>query len=67
VPELVQRVKKKYPNGDFRVGDARDLSQFEDESFDFVLFSYNGIDVISHPDRLRTSREIYRVLKRTAH
>ncbi len=33
-----------------KVGDARDLSQFEDNYFDFILFSFNGIDYISHAD-----------------
>lgn len=42
--------------GDLRVelmlGDARDLSAVDGE-FDFVLFSFNGIDAVSPEDRLR--------------
>ena len=34
-------------NTTFHVGDARDLSRFEDDCFDFILFSFNGIDYIS--------------------
>ncbi|MDJ0730073.1 MAG: class I SAM-dependent methyltransferase [Crocosphaera sp.] len=45
------------------VGDARDLSQFADNSFDFILFSFNGIDYISHEHRLTTLQEISRVGK----
>ncbi len=45
------------------VGDARNLSQFEDNSFDFILFSFNGIDYISHEDRLKTLQQISRVGK----
>lgn len=48
----------------FSTGDARDLSAFPDESFDFVLFSFNGIDYMSHADRLATLAEIRRVGKR---
>jgi len=45
----------------FKVCDARSLTDFEDGSFDFVLFSFNGIDLMSHEDRLRTLREIKRL------
>lgn len=61
VPQYIERVKRKYRSGSFLVGDARDLSDFADESFDFVLFSYNGIDFVSHDDRLKVLQEIYRV------
>jgi ubiquinone/menaquinone biosynthesis C-methylase UbiE len=63
VPEFVELVKRKYSQGNFLVGDARNLSEFADESQDFVLFSYNGIDAVSHEDRLKIQQEIYRVLK----
>jgi SAM-dependent methyltransferase len=45
---------------EFCVGDVRQLS-FEDDSFDFVLFSFNGIDTLDHPDRLKALHEVYRV------
>jgi ubiquinone/menaquinone biosynthesis C-methylase UbiE len=45
------------------VMDARDLRQFDDNSFDFILFSFNGIDYVSHRDRLRILKEIHRVGK----
>lgn len=63
VPQFVERVKTKYESGNFLVGDARQLIEFCDETFDFVLFSYNGIDYVSHEDRLKALREICRVLK----
>jgi SAM-dependent methyltransferase len=44
------------------VGDARDLSPI-DGSFDFVLFSFNGIDAVGHEDRLKILSEVRRVLK----
>lgn len=43
--------------------DARDLRQFEDASFDFVLFSVNGLDLLDHGDRLRSLAEIARVMR----
>lgn len=63
VPQFVERVKRKYEDGNFLCGDARDLKEFADETFDFALFSYNGIDAVSHEDRLKILKEIYRVLK----
>ena len=47
----------------FEVCDARDLSRFQDNSFDFVLFSFNGIDYISHTDRAKVFQEVRRVGK----
>ena len=45
----------------FAVADIRNLSEFEAGSFDLVLFSFNGIDCISHEDRLKALEEIDRV------
>ncbi|HEX8397290.1 MAG TPA: class I SAM-dependent methyltransferase [Pyrinomonadaceae bacterium] len=64
VPEFARETSKKYPGTKILCGDARDLKEFEDESFDFVLFSYNGLDCISGEDRLKALGEIYRVLKK---
>jgi ubiquinone/menaquinone biosynthesis C-methylase UbiE len=47
----------------FAVCDARDLSQFADNSFDFILFSFNGIDTVSHHDRAKIFQEVNRVGK----
>jgi ubiquinone/menaquinone biosynthesis C-methylase UbiE len=63
VPEFVERIKGKYESGNFLVADARDLKKFAGETFDFVLFSYNGIDAVSHEDRIKILKEIHRVLK----
>lgn len=45
----------------FQVADVRFLHGFEDGYFDFILFSYNGLDSISHEDRLKSLAEIKRV------
>jgi len=47
----------------FQVCDARDMSRFEDNSFDFILFSFNGIDYISHAERSQVFKEIQRIGK----
>jgi len=53
-------------NVSFEVCDARDMAMFPDHSFGFVLFSYNGIDYLSHEDRLRAFQEMKRVAERGA-
>ena len=63
VPEFVERVKTKYEGGNFLCGDARNLKEFADQTFDFVLFSYNGIDAVSHEDRVKVLKEVNRLLK----
>jgi ubiquinone/menaquinone biosynthesis C-methylase UbiE len=39
------------------------MPAFENETFDFVMFSFNGLDYLSHSDRLLALGEIRRVLK----
>ncbi|MFL6248280.1 MAG: class I SAM-dependent methyltransferase [Thermoanaerobaculia bacterium] len=46
----------------FSVADARALP-FPDDAFDFVLFSFNGIDYVSHDDRQRVLAEVHRVMR----
>lgn len=46
----------------FQVCDARNLDIFKDNSFDFVLFSFNGIDYVSNKERLAILGEIKRIL-----
>ena len=64
VSDFAKETSRKFPGAKILCGDARDLKEFEDQSFDFVLFSYNGLDCISNDDRLKALREIYRVMKR---
>ena len=62
--EMIDACKNRFPQltaSMFQVCDARDLSRFEDNSFDFILFSFNGIDYVSHNDRLRILTEVHRV------
>lgn len=65
-PEMVAACRDRFPETPtrrFAVADARDLRQFADDSFDAVLFSFNGIDYVEHGDRLQILREICRVGK----
>jgi SAM-dependent methyltransferase len=62
-PELVDVCRLKHPGVRVILGDARDLSQFEDDSFQLVVFSFNGIDAVNPGDRLTVLREARRVLR----
>ena len=50
-------------NVSFKVCDVRSMETIENDYFDFILFSFNGIDYISHWDRLMAFEEIKRVGK----
>ncbi len=66
-PPMLEACARRFPdgipNGRFVLGDARDLQVFPSGSFDFVLFSYNGLDSVDAADREAALREIRRVLK----
>ncbi len=63
VPRMIDAAHAEYPTIDFQLMSATDLA-FPDNSFDGVLFSFNGIDYI-YPEerRLKALQEIRRVLK----
>ena len=61
---MIAACKRKY--GDtysFIECDVRKMDMFEANSFDFVFFSYNGMDSFSHKDRQSALKEIRRVLR----
>jgi len=62
-PEMVEVCRFEHPGLDVREADARDLSGFDANRFKLVFFSFNGIDVLGHEDRLRVLNEIHRILK----
>jgi SAM-dependent methyltransferase len=64
--ERAQRLLGADPNVTIAVGDARDLSAVEG-TFDFVLFSFNGIDAVGHEDRLKVLRAVRDKLKPDGH
>jgi ubiquinone/menaquinone biosynthesis C-methylase UbiE len=60
---MVAACKRRFPQWNFRWADARDLSMFKQDSFDFVLFSYNGLDYGGDEDRRRVLGQVLRVLR----
>jgi ubiquinone/menaquinone biosynthesis C-methylase UbiE len=64
--EMIEACRKRFPHlleKTFQVGDAREMSCFADNLFDVIMFSFNGIDYVSHDDRLRILAEVHRVGK----
>jgi ubiquinone/menaquinone biosynthesis C-methylase UbiE len=63
---MVRACRRKFPNLDFMLADASDLSAFADASFDAIVFSFNGLDcVVPDEKRLRCLHECWRVLRPT--
>lgn len=62
--EMVQSCRKKYPDLEFRLTDASNLSCFSDATFDAIVCAFNGIDYVI-PDEARAScfRECNRLLR----
>lgn len=63
--KMIDACRRRFPgmaNDCFRLGDARSMS-FPPGQFDFVLFSYNGIDYVSSADRAEILVEIRRVMR----
>jgi SAM-dependent methyltransferase len=63
VPEMVATCRGMFPDLDIALGDARDLEGFPSGHFGLVTFAWNGIDAVSHTDRLRVLQEVRRVLR----
>jgi ubiquinone/menaquinone biosynthesis C-methylase UbiE len=69
-PGMVELCKQRIPESDsvrFVVADATDLSLFYDAPFDVVLFSFNGLDCVSHEQRLQVLGEVHKVLEPDGH
>ena len=60
----MDRFRGSSRNISFKVCDVRSMEMFKDNYFDFILFSYNGLDSISHEDRQIALKEIHRVGQR---
>jgi ubiquinone/menaquinone biosynthesis C-methylase UbiE len=61
---MIKVCRQRYPHLRLEVADARNLSFLENNYFDFVLFSFNGIDNVQHEERMQILREIHRILKK---
>jgi SAM-dependent methyltransferase len=62
-PAMIAAARGRFPEASLDVRDARDLSAYVDGEFDTVIFSFNGMDCLSHKGRLSALSEIHRVLK----
>jgi ubiquinone/menaquinone biosynthesis C-methylase UbiE len=64
---MIAACKERFANAgqniSFEVCNVRNMQIFEDNYFDFILFSYNGLDLLNHAGRLEALREIRRVCK----
>jgi len=61
---MIDACKKKFPELDFEVAAAEDLSKLGSGTFDALVMAFNAIDyVFPEACRLRAIREIHRVLK----
>lgn len=62
---MISACRIEYPHikNCFRVGDAASMKEFKNNSFDFVLASFNTIDYAAEENRKKILNEINRVLK----
>jgi SAM-dependent methyltransferase len=65
-PSMIEACRKRFPAATaetFSVCDARNMPAEPSAGYDFVLFSYNGIDSVAGGDRESIFLEVRRVLK----
>lgn len=62
-PTMVALFRRRFPDVDVRLGDARDLRDFADDTFGLAMFSNNGLDAVDHDDRARVLAELARVVR----
>lgn len=61
---MVEVCRRKYPKLEFMIADASDLSVFRENSFDAVVFAFNGLDYVLPESRRRSCLDhISRILK----
>jgi ubiquinone/menaquinone biosynthesis C-methylase UbiE len=64
---MVEVCRSKFqsnPVVSFAVLNARNLSVYRDDCFDFALFSHGGLDAVDHEDRILILNGIHRVVKK---
>ncbi len=60
--DMVRYCQQNFPEVEFVHGDARDLSQFRDNSFTLIVFSNEGLCMVNHKGRLAILSEVQRLL-----
>ncbi len=67
-PSMIVAAQKRFQDFPKKISlltmDARNMSFFPDGYFDFIFFSWCGIDYVSHEDRLKVLSEIRRLLRK---
>ena len=62
--KMIRLCRERFPQLEFRVSDASDLSTFEDASFDAVVMAFNVLDYVLPAEKRRLClRECRRVLR----
>jgi SAM-dependent methyltransferase len=62
--EMIRQCRHKFPDQEFVVTDASDLSEFSDASFDAIVIAFNGLDyLLPEEKRWQCLRECHRVLR----
>jgi len=68
VENMIKKCQERFKGIDgnisFRLADARKMDDLQSNYFDFILFSFNGLDFIPHEERLQALSEIKRVGKK---
>jgi ubiquinone/menaquinone biosynthesis C-methylase UbiE len=62
IDQCKKRFASRFPEARFEVGDAKDLHAFENEKFDFILFSFNGVDYMPVASRVQFLQKARRLL-----
>jgi SAM-dependent methyltransferase len=63
-PAMIEACRSRFSGIEFVVGNAADLSAFPDNSFDAVVFAFNGIDyLLPEPARRKCFEHIRRILR----
>jgi SAM-dependent methyltransferase len=64
-PSMVAHCRRHFDSGQrhFVLADVRELSMLGERRFDFVLFSFNGLDYLTHDDRLRALAQVHAVCR----
>jgi ubiquinone/menaquinone biosynthesis C-methylase UbiE len=64
---MIEACKRRFANAErnisFEVCNVKNMDMFEDNYFDFILFSFNGLDYLDNEGRLEALSEIRRVCK----
>jgi len=67
---MIEECRERFPPPTdlrFQMGDARSMPELADGSFDFILFSFNGIDYVPYDDRAKVFAEVRRLLSPEGH